>query len=259
MRRYIFLFNPFFLILFLCYSIISNEDDLDDNAIWNSIRFKNLTDSKINLSIGSGFFISENQIITNHHVVEGCRNIAIRGAVKPCLATLQFFDAKNDIAVLKIKESNNTPRRIAVLRKNTKEVHLTDKIFSIGYPLDYGKRGKFVILPGEITNIRKNSNLLNLFEFTDSVDHGNSGGPLLDKDLNIIGVVTSRVTYSDENNNQESFGSAISIEWVMNFLDANNVKYGINYSYSTNILSSVSSINLQQAAKNYAVNIHCVK
>ena len=203
--------------------------------------------------MGSGFFVNNQQIVTNHHVVQNCRNIAVRGAIKPSLVNLQYYNEQHDIAVLKVQELGNSPNRIASLRQNTNTIETNDVIFSIGYPLEHGKTGLYLINKANITSI-ENQDGANSFQFTDTVDHGNSGGPLIDKSSNVIGVVTSRVTYSDQNNNQKSYGSAISIEWVMNFLRQNNVLYGVNYTYKDLIGIPMPT----QAANDYVVNIHCI-
>lgn len=54
-----------------CYSLAND---------WDNIRFYNLQPGKeYQISMGSGFFVNKDTIVTNKHVVEKCKNIAIRG------------------------------------------------------------------------------------------------------------------------------------------------------------------------------------
>ncbi|MGV2432468.1 MAG UNVERIFIED_CONTAM: serine protease [Rickettsiaceae bacterium] len=84
------------------------------NELWDSVRFDGLArGKKYGISMGSGFFVNNNQIVTNRHVVSNCKNIAIRGAVKPTKATLIVLDTELDLALL---YSPNSPTTIPYLR-----------------------------------------------------------------------------------------------------------------------------------------------
>ena len=242
------------IFLLLSIPTKANEANLENNANWDSVRFQNLTDTKFNISMGSGFYINYNQIITNYHVVKNCRNIAVRGAVKPCIATLQHYDEEKDLAVLETHElPDNQPNKLPYLRGNNDKIKKGDNIISVGYPLERGKTGVYLISPAQIIKVNEHTDGFNLFEFTDSVDHGNSGGPLLDSSLNIIGVVTSRVTYLEGPDKSQSYGSAISISGVTQFLKKKNIPYFTNYTYDI-----FTNYQVDKSAKNYVVNIHCV-
>jgi S1-C subfamily serine protease len=78
-KKYMLKYAIFFII-------ISNVAYASD---WDKIRFQNLAPGKTYpISIGSGFFVNQDNIVTNKHVVEHCLNIAVRGAVKPTLVSV---------------------------------------------------------------------------------------------------------------------------------------------------------------------------
>lgn len=249
------------LVLFFL-SIISTSVFADNASdYWDEVRFSGLPRGQsYQIEMGSGFFINRDTIITNKHVLADgkCRNVAVRGAVEPQLAEIILIDKNLDLALLKTK---SFPRRVPYLRANYKHVSIGDILFSVGYPLDNSISGQYVIKQEEVINVTNSSppgsqNSFVDVEFTDNIDHGNSGGPLLDKNAHIVGVVTAKITSydpEDPENTKTSVGMAIGIDGVMNFLHKNNIPYGVNYSYD------IFTSNVDKEVRDYMVNIHCVK
>lgn len=247
------------LAFLLCvFSTSAFADSESDH--WNEVRFQGLPRGQsYQIEMGSGFFINRDTIITNKHVLgDGkCRNVAIRGAVEPQLAEIILIDKDLDLALLKTK---TFPRRVPYLRANSFQIAVGDLLFSVGYPLDNSISGEYVIKKEEVINIAKSSpdnpNSFIDIEFTDNIDHGNSGGPLLDKNAHIVGVVTAKITSydpEDRENTKTSVGMAIGIDGVMAFLRRNHIPYGVNYSYD------IFTNNVDKEVRDYIVNIHCVK
>ena len=221
---------------------------------WDMVRFHNLqAGHSYEISSGTGFFVNPNYVVTNQHVVEGCKNIAIRGAVQPALAVLIASDANLDLAIL---HTNASPHRIAYLRINDAEVRYGDKLFAVGYPLEHGKTGDYIIQEGTVITVNTYQNNTSI-EFTNSVDHGNSGGPLLDGNANVVGVVKAKKTYYDSNNPNKIYnitGIAIGLDSLRKFLEDKGVIYSQNTSYDI-----FTNYNLDQMTRDYVVNIHCIK
>jgi len=93
-------------------------------------------------------------------------------------------------------------------------------------------------------------------EFTDNVNHGNSGGPLLDKNSNLVGVVTAKLVYkySDPNIPPKNVALAIGVEGLINFLKRSNVPYASSSSYDI-----FTNYHVDRLTKDYVVNIHCIQ
>jgi len=49
---------------------------------------------------GTGFFVNRQDIITNAHVVEGCKDVIIKGGVPEHKAIVKFTDKEHDLAVI---------------------------------------------------------------------------------------------------------------------------------------------------------------
>ncbi len=225
------------------------------NEEWDNVRFEGLPrGKKYNVSMGSGFFINDHNIVTNRHVVSNCKNIAIRGAVKPSKATLVVLDKDLDLAIL---YSEASPLKVPYLRINYEQIAKDDILFTVGYPLKHAEVGEFIIKEAQILDVKGSPNHgFTSISFTDVVDHGNSGGPLLDKNSNIVGVITAKITYftdATEMQIDHSIGVAIGLDGLIDFLNRNNASFASNSSYDI-----FTNYNPEKIARDYLVNIHCV-
>jgi S1-C subfamily serine protease len=220
---------------------------------WDDLRFSNLkAGTNYSISIGSGFYVNEENIITNRHVVENCHNIAVRGAVKPTLVQLVLVDKELDLALLK---SPNPSNRVPYLRNNHDAIKAGDILFSIGYPLETGETGEYIIKEAKVLATKEDHNKLTHIEFTDNVNNGNSGGPLLDKNSNLVGVVTAKLTYTynDPSIPSKEVALAIGVEGLITFLKKAGVTYASSSTYDI-----FTNYHVDRLTKDYVVNIHCV-
>ena len=194
--------------------------------------------------------------MTNRHVVERCLNIAIRGAVEPQIVELIMVDPELDLALLKAQTS---PIRVPYLRINYDKISVGDTLFTVGYPLEHSQTGEYVIRQAEVVSVseRTGATKFTNIQFTDTIDHGNSGGPLLDKNSNIVGVVTAKLTlYSPEDpeRTKKTLGMAIGLDGLTAFLQRNRIFYAANSTYDI-----FTNYNVDRLVKDYVVNIHCIK
>jgi len=137
---------------------------------------------------GSGFFIdSRGYILTNHHVIAGANSIMVtlHGGQR-FSAALVGTDPRTDIAVLKIA----TERAVPVLQFANELPALADPVVALGSPLDFRWTATF----GQVSGHGR------AYDSVDGVDYlqhdaalnpGNSGGPLIDQDGDVIGVNTA--------------------------------------------------------------------
>ena len=151
-------------------------------------RFDSVVIVKTEKGLGSGFFISKDEIITNYHVIENAMSISVTDKFKKrSSAVVVKKDLKRDLALLK---TNTTGKPVTFYDGQLKQGEMVE---ALGHP----KGRKFSLTKGWISAIRKESSVYSatgnadvLFIQTDAaINPGNSGGPLFFKDK-VIGVNT---------------------------------------------------------------------
>lgn len=139
-------------------------------------------------SLGSGFIVDPaGYIVTNNHVIDEADEITVTLSGendKPYKAKLIGKDPKTDLAVLKIDAGSNLP---FLKFGNSDEAKVGDCILVIGNPFGLGGSVSAGIISAKARNI--NSGHFDDFIQTDAaINIGNSGGPMLNTDGEVIGV-----------------------------------------------------------------------
>ncbi|HUF02043.1 MAG TPA: trypsin-like peptidase domain-containing protein [Gaiellaceae bacterium] len=141
---------------------------------------------------GSGFVVDrDGHIVTNHHVVSGAGSVTVtlwNGSTHR--AELVGEDPSTDLAVVRI----DAPPSVLVPLElgDSSEVEIGDSVVAIGSP--FGLDG--TVTSGIVSALHRQMRAPNDFTITDSIqtdaaiNHGNSGGPLLDDRGRVIGVNT---------------------------------------------------------------------
>jgi S1-C subfamily serine protease len=140
------------------------------------------------LVTGSGFPISTGYIVTNAHVVSGTSThtvVAPSGAQMP--GTVVYFDPERDVAVLYVPDFKGAPLALAPAGRGTKGA-------VIGYPGGLSERVVPAVVDGRIVAEGRdiyNSSVVTrqIFVIQASVRPGNSGGPLIDLEGHVLGLV----------------------------------------------------------------------
>ncbi len=137
-------------------------------------------------STGTGFYLKgPGLIVTNHHVVEGNRSVSIEGScfVKQ-LARVQYIDRKYDLAFLTAPEN---AREMPEVQLGTAEpLRERDPVTAIGHPFGL----KFSVKSGIVSNTREIINNIPYLHIDAALNPGNSGGPLVNNNGNVVGVNT---------------------------------------------------------------------
>lgn len=140
---------------------------------------------------GSGFFISnDGYIVTNFHVIneedEELHLVVIDDNGGEFEARIVKEDPLNDLALIKIEGENE----FALSIPSAESFEIGDEVFAIGTPksIELGQ----TLSKGIISGSRKH-NGVNIIQSDVSVNPGNSGGPLVNKQGELIGVVRSKL------------------------------------------------------------------
>lgn len=146
-------------------------------------------DSQRAMALGSGFIISQDGVIvTNNHVIQNATDIKVTlddGTELP--AKLLGADAKSDLAVLKIK----APKPLATISwGDSDRLKLGDQILAIGNPFGIGTTVTAGIVSARGRDLHSGP-YDDFIQIDAPINHGNSGGPLVDREGNVVGINTA--------------------------------------------------------------------
>jgi len=143
--------------------------------------------------VGSGVVIIDNgTILTNLHVVAGAHRIKVTffdGTESD--ATVISAQPENDLAVLRTK-SIPDDLQAATLR-STSDLAIGDRVIAVGFPFGIGPSASEGIVSGlrrEYHSPEGRQLLTNLIQFDAAANPGNSGGPLVTAEGEVVGIVT---------------------------------------------------------------------
>ncbi|WP_170342788.1 S1C family serine protease [Ruegeria arenilitoris] len=136
-------------------------------------------------SAGSGFVVSAaGHVLTNAHVVEGCTTITVDGRNAKLVAFSQEFD----LALLVSEAFEN--KEVAVFSASSAK--LNSDVTAAGYPYA-GMLGGLNITRGSVSSLKGLGGDPVTMQITSPIQSGNSGGPLLASDGEVVGVVVSKL------------------------------------------------------------------
>ena len=135
---------------------------------------------------GSGFIVGDGKyVITNQHVIEGAKKIAVRnGTGKVTNASVAAFSKDYDLAILEL--ASPYPKNFSIDSKSFEIPKAGDDVISIGYPGIGITFEQPTITQGIISKVFDDE--MGIFLTTAAINSGNSGGPLFNLNGKLVGV-----------------------------------------------------------------------
>lgn len=197
-------------------------------------------------SSGSGFAISSRGlIVTSYHVVKDATRIQVRGvngnfdvAYKAKILT---FDRINDIAILEISDPLFTNLAEIPYQVSFNISDVGDDVFVLGYPLRALMGDEIKLTNGLISSRSGFQGDITSYQVSAPVQPGNSGGPLFNKDGDVIGIINARLSI-------ESVSYAVKTPYLKTMLDS----YGNNNNLPTiNLIRNLTLSDKVKAIRNF--------
>ena len=179
---------------------------------------------------GSGFVLDdEGHIVTNAHVVEGASSLSVRFADgDEVAATLVGTDPSTDLAVIDVDVPASELTPLSFADESTVEVG--DSVVAIGSPFGL----ESTVTAGIVSALDRTIEAPNGYAIdgaiqTDAaINHGNSGGPLLDASGAVIGV---NAQIASESGGNDGVGFAIGVDTVKSVATALAAGEQVDHAY----------------------------
>lgn len=173
---------------------------------------------------GTGWLAAPGFVVTNYHVVEGGSDFMLVFGDSTMDAKVVAQDRKNDLALLKPTNYSNLPPAIPIADA---PAETGSKVFTIGYPNPGLMGSNQKVTNGIISAQTGLQDDPRVYQTTVALQSGNSGGPLVNSQGEVVGITTSVL-------------DAAKIFRLTGNLPQ-NVNYAIKAQYLSPLLSSVES------------------
>ena len=179
------------------------------------------TTGYIGSSSGTGFAISENgYIVTNQHVIQGAKSLKVRGIKgdfsKTYNAEIVIDDKNNDIAILRINDSEFTTLGPPPYKLKNTLSDVGTSVYALGYPLRATMGDEVKLTNGIISSKTGFQGDITTYQISVPVQLGNSGGPLFDSNGNVIGIINAKHVGA------ENASYAIKTNYLLNLIQVMN-------------------------------------
>jgi S1-C subfamily serine protease len=202
---------------------------------------------------GTGFFVSSSgHLLTNAHVVNGCKEASLRlSDGRLSRAAIIGSSDRSDLAILK---SEVTAPATASFRSEP-TLRLGTDIIVFGYPRLDLLTSTGNLVNGLVSGLAGPNDDASLIQISAPVQSGNSGGAVLDRSGNVVAVVVAKTNITAEKDRIEVLQQAnfaINGDIAKSFLGEHGVKYA-----SANSTRDMITADIADAAKSFTAIVIC--
>ena len=247
-----------FLLLFNIVLVLSNPIKIEErnfDTVSNSVVSIHTYTGNTQNKKGSGFIYKvakdKAYILTNNHVIENVTSVKVYVTEEKSVdATILGHDNYLDVAVLSIE--NNNYKALKINKENA--LNIGDIVYTIGTPLNnefYNSTSSGIISKVSRLHYENNSNeniLMDMIQTDILSNPGNSGGPLFNEKLEVIGICTSNI---DVNNGLSGISFAVPIKHVMNKI----TELETNKEVSKRKIDNVKIVDVKDSEELYKNNL----
>jgi serine protease Do len=169
---------------------------------------------------GTGFYVTDKLVVTNHHVIDGASEINVGTGNDLTRAEVVMRDRANDLAILKVEKSGACLPLAESLRAAS-----GDPVYVLGYPLSGLLSQDLGVSEGLINNTFGIQDDPRMYQVSVPIQPGNSGSPVLNNRGEVIGVASSSMNNAWM---EETYGS-----------EAQNVNFAVKLAYLNTLLTQI--------------------
>lgn len=165
-------------------------------AVVHVVSYAKSKDGTKDERVGSGtgvVIVDKGIILTNLHVVQGAQSIKVTFSDgMEATASVTGTQPENDLAVLQAHKIPDD--MIAATMRSTADLRPGDQVLAVGFPFGIGPSASAGVVSGLKRTFRSpegTQEISNLIQFDAAANPGNSGGPLVTMDGQVVGVVTA--------------------------------------------------------------------
>jgi len=171
-------------------------------------------------SQGTGFLLNQDgYILTNFHVIDRAKKVTVKGIQGDFSISFEAqvvgTDSRTDLALLRVTSKLITFPDPPYAFVAAKTVQQGEGVVALGYPIKQVMGEEVKVTNGIINAKSGYKGAISEFQFSAAVQPGNSGGPLLNAQGQVLGMVTAKLNPEVT----ESVGYAVKADHLMFFLD----------------------------------------
>jgi putative serine protease PepD len=157
---------------------------------------------------GTGFFVSSDTVVTNAHVVDGATYVTLRmssGDETPAMVTVR----SNELDLAELHVSRARPGQVTLPLTDSSHVRVGEEVVAIGSALGLQN----TVTRGIVSGLRRLGPVV-LVQTDAAINHGNSGGPIVDRSGRVVAVATMKMA-----GDAQAIGFGVAAEHVRALLE----------------------------------------
>lgn len=160
----------------------------EQNKAIQNINKKDNTDAASHYGATGFMLTKDGYVVTNYHVVNGADSIHLQNNKgQSYKAQVIHLDAQKDLAILHISDSSFNSKTSVPYTFKKQMSELGEDIYTIGFPRDEAVYGQ-----GYLSSNTGYAGDTVAYQISIPVNPGNSGGPVLDNQGNVIGIISGK-------------------------------------------------------------------